>query len=203
MNIGMIGVGLMGHGIATNLQKHGHRLCLLEHAGNQPLETLLAGGATTRATPRDVAAESDLVILCVTGTPQVEAVVLGANGVLEGLRRDEIVIDCSTAVPTSTQRVAAAGFTPASGSQAPSGATMRIPGGVAAKTDSSSIKGHSPEAIDNIAKQLALYVGPIARVLVKKAAKQCANTRDIYDAVATEIESLPDRQKFLAQKPRH
>jgi 3-hydroxyisobutyrate dehydrogenase-like beta-hydroxyacid dehydrogenase len=108
MNIGMIGVGLMGHGIATNLQKHGHRLCLLEHAGNQPLETLLAGGATTRATPRDVAAESDLVILCVTGTPQVEAVVLGANGVLEGLRRDEIVIDCSTAVPTSTQRVAAA-----------------------------------------------------------------------------------------------
>jgi 3-hydroxyisobutyrate dehydrogenase-like beta-hydroxyacid dehydrogenase len=108
MNIGMIGVGLMGHGIATNLQKHGHRLCLLEHGGNQPLETLLAGGATTRATPRDVAAESDLVILCVTGTPQVEAVVLGANGVLEGLRRDEIVIDCSTAVPTSTQRVAAA-----------------------------------------------------------------------------------------------
>jgi len=108
MNIGMIGIGLMGHGIATNLQKHGHRLCLLEHAGNQPLETLLAGGATTRATPRDVAAESDLVILCVTGTPQVEAVVLGANGVLEGLRRDEIVIDCSTAVPTSTQRVAAA-----------------------------------------------------------------------------------------------
>jgi 3-hydroxyisobutyrate dehydrogenase-like beta-hydroxyacid dehydrogenase len=104
----MIGIGLMGHGIATNLQKHGHRLCLLEHAGNQPLETLLAGGATTRATPRDVAAESDLVILCVTGTPQVEAVVLGANGVLEGLRRDEIVIDCSTAVPTSTQRVAAA-----------------------------------------------------------------------------------------------
>jgi 3-hydroxyisobutyrate dehydrogenase-like beta-hydroxyacid dehydrogenase len=104
----MIGVGLMGHGIATNLQKHGHRLCLLEHGGNQPLETLLAGGATTRATPRDVAAESDLVILCVTGTPQVEAVVLGANGVLEGLRRDEIVIDCSTAVPTSTQRVAAA-----------------------------------------------------------------------------------------------
>jgi 3-hydroxyisobutyrate dehydrogenase-like beta-hydroxyacid dehydrogenase len=104
----MIGIGLMGHGIATNLQKHGHRLCLLEHGGNQPLETLLAGGATTRATPRDVAAESDLVILCVTGTPQVEAVVLGANGVLEGLRRDEIVIDCSTAVPTSTQRVAAA-----------------------------------------------------------------------------------------------
>ncbi|MGZ4788053.1 MAG: serine/threonine protein kinase [Terriglobales bacterium] len=86
--------------------------------------------------------------------------------------------------------------------QNPTGGNLRSPSGTPPKTDSSSIQGHAPEAIDQITKHLALYVGPIARVLVKKAAKQCVNTREIYDKVASEIESLPDRQKFLAQKPR-
>jgi len=78
----------------------------------------------------------------------------------------------------------------------------RPSGGVATKTDSSSITGHSPELIDKISKELAQFVGPIARVLVKKAAKQCSNTRDIYEKVALEIESIADRQKFLSHKPR-
>lgn len=106
MNIGMIGIGLMGHGIASNLQKHGHVLTLLEHPGNQPLDALIAGGATTSKSPRDVAAASDLIILCVTGTPQVEAVLLDSDGVLSGLRQNAIVIDCSTAVPSSTEHLA-------------------------------------------------------------------------------------------------
>jgi 3-hydroxyisobutyrate dehydrogenase-like beta-hydroxyacid dehydrogenase len=108
MNIGMIGIGLMGHGIATNLQKHGHRLALLEHPGNQPLDELVARGATKHATAREVAARSDIVVVCVTGSPQVEAVLLDANGALEGLRPDAIVIDCSTALPASTGKVAQA-----------------------------------------------------------------------------------------------
>lgn len=108
MNIGMIGIGLMGHGIAINLQKHGHALTLLEHPGNQPLDTLIAGGATTRKSPREVAADVDMVILCVTGTPQVEAVLLEPEGVLSGLRSKAVVIDCSTAVPSSTERLAEA-----------------------------------------------------------------------------------------------
>jgi len=106
MNIGMIGIGLMGHGIATNLQKHGHSLALLEHPGNQPLQDLVAGGAKTCPSAKEVASRSQIVILCVTGTPQVEAVLLGSGGVLEGLQRDAIVIDCSTAVPSSTEKVA-------------------------------------------------------------------------------------------------
>jgi len=85
--------------------------------------------------------------------------------------------------------------------------TMQVPStagaAVATKTDSSSIRGHSPEVIDNIAKQLAHYVGPIARVLVKKAAKKCTSTDQIYEAVSLEIDSLVDRQKFLNSKPRH
>lgn len=106
MNIGMIGIGLMGHGIASNLQKHGHALTLLEHPGNQPLDALIAGGAVTCKSPRDVAMASDLIILCVTGTPQVESVLLEGEGVLSGLRPNAVVIDCSTAVPSSTERLA-------------------------------------------------------------------------------------------------
>jgi 3-hydroxyisobutyrate dehydrogenase-like beta-hydroxyacid dehydrogenase len=105
--IGMIGIGMMGHGIASNLLKHGHRLSLLEHPGNQPLDALLAAGANTCTTAQALAAQSDVIILCVTGTPQVEAVLLGDQGVLEGLRAGSVVIDCSTAVPASTEKVAA------------------------------------------------------------------------------------------------
>lgn len=106
-HLGMIGIGMMGHGIASNLLKHGHHLTVLEHAGNQPLTALLAAGAQTCSTPQALAAQSDILILCVTGTPQVEAVLLGDDGVLKGLRPGTTVIDCSTAVPASTEKVAA------------------------------------------------------------------------------------------------
>ncbi len=106
--IGLIGVGLMGRGIASNLLKHGHSLAVLEHPGNQPLDALQAGGARTHTSARALARDADVVILCVTGSPQVEAVLVGADGVLSGLRPGTVVIDCSTAVPTSTDRMAQA-----------------------------------------------------------------------------------------------
>lgn len=106
MKIGMIGIGLMGHGIASNLVKHGHQLTVLAHAGNQPLDALLAAGARTATTPKAVAADAELVILCVTGSPQVEAVLLGDDGVLAGLPAGATVVDCSTAVPSSTVKLA-------------------------------------------------------------------------------------------------
>ena len=105
-NIGLVGVGLMGHGIASNIVKHGHPLSVLEHPGNQPLDTLKAAGVKTFATASELAAAVDVVILCVTGTPQVEAVLLGDTGVLKSLRPDTVVIDCSTALPDSTERLA-------------------------------------------------------------------------------------------------
>ena len=104
--IGMIGIGMMGHGIATNLVKHGHALSVLAHEGNQPLDALIAQGVTTFQTPRALAEHSNIVILCVTGTPQVEAVLFGQDGVLQGLAPGSIVIDCSTSIPTSTERIA-------------------------------------------------------------------------------------------------
>jgi len=106
--IGLIGAGLMGHGIASNLLKHGHALAVLEHPGNQPLDALLAAGATTQRSAQALARAVDVVILCVTGSPQVEAVLQGPDGVLSGLRPGAVVIDCSTAVPQSTARMAQA-----------------------------------------------------------------------------------------------
>jgi 3-hydroxyisobutyrate dehydrogenase len=105
--IGVIGVGMMGHGIASNIQKQGYALSLLEHPGNQPLDALRAAGAGSTADPQELAASVDVLILCVTGTPQVEDVLFN-QGVLEALRPGAVVIDCSTAIPESTMRIAAA-----------------------------------------------------------------------------------------------
>ncbi len=108
--IGLIGVGMMGHGIASNIVKHGYALTVLEHPGNQPLDTLKAAGVTTCSTASELAASVDMLLLCVTGSPQVEAVLLGESGeggVLQGMRPGLVVIDCSTAIPTSTERLAA------------------------------------------------------------------------------------------------
>ncbi len=104
--IGLFGVGLMGHGIASNLVKHGHDLMVFEHPGNQPIDNLQRAGA--RATP-DVAAlarHADVLMLCVTGSPQVESIILGDTGVLRHLRAGSLVIDCSTSIPASTEQIA-------------------------------------------------------------------------------------------------
>lgn len=106
--IGMVGIGLMGHGIATNLLKHGHDLAVLEHEGNQPLDALKAAGAVALRSAAELAARSQVVILVLTGSPQVEAVLTGADGVLAGLPAGSVVIDCSTAIPSSTLRMAQA-----------------------------------------------------------------------------------------------
>ena len=106
--LGMVGIGVMGHGIASSLVSHGHPLVFLEHPGNQPVDDLLAAGARAVGSLAELAAESDVVILCVTGTPEVEAVLLGTDGVVEHLRPGTVVIDHSTAIPGSTVRVAEA-----------------------------------------------------------------------------------------------
>lgn len=106
--VGMVGIGLMGHGIASNIIKHGHQLAVLEHAGNQPLDALMAAGAQTFQSAAALAAGCDVIILVLTGSPQVETVLTGPGGVLEGLRPGTVVIDCSTAIPSSTVRMAQA-----------------------------------------------------------------------------------------------
>lgn len=106
--IGMVGIGLMGHGIASNIVKRDYELAVFEHPGNQPLDALKAASAKTFTSLKDLAARSEVVILVLTGSPQVEAVLTGAGGILEGLKPGSIVIDCSTAIPSSSVRMAKA-----------------------------------------------------------------------------------------------
>lgn len=106
--VGMIGIGMMGFGIATNIAKHGYQLVLLEHPGNQPLDTLITAGAIAVKNIPAVAAKADIVLLCVTGTPEVEDVLFRADGLLSTMRAGTTIIDCSTAIPSSTERIAAA-----------------------------------------------------------------------------------------------
>jgi 3-hydroxyisobutyrate dehydrogenase-like beta-hydroxyacid dehydrogenase len=105
--IGLIGAGLMGHGIGKNLLAKGHSLTVLAHRNRKPIESLVGLGASEAKTARDVAANSDIVFLCVTGSPQVEDVVYRKDGLLEGMHAGLIVADCSTAQPSSSQKVAA------------------------------------------------------------------------------------------------
>jgi 3-hydroxyisobutyrate dehydrogenase-like beta-hydroxyacid dehydrogenase len=106
--VGMVGIGLMGHGIATNIQRAGWPLAFLEHPGNQPVDGLLAQGATSFATGAELARHAEIIILCVTGSPQVEEVLFREEGVLQGLQPGTVIIDCSTAIPSSTLRIAEA-----------------------------------------------------------------------------------------------
>lgn len=103
--LGLIGLGHMGHGIARNLALGGHRLRYLDHPGNRPADEIISLGGQACATARDVARGADAVILCVTGSPQVEAVLTGPEGVIAGLAPGAVVVDCSTALPDSTLRM--------------------------------------------------------------------------------------------------
>lgn len=104
--VGLIGVGLMGYGIGKNIVTKGHSLKVLAHKNREPVEKLLKLGATEGKSPREIAAESDIVFLCVTGSPQVEEVVYREDGLLAGVHKGLIVADCSTAEPSSTLKVA-------------------------------------------------------------------------------------------------
>ena len=104
-SVGFIGLGLMGHGMAKNLLKKGHALAFLVHRNRANLGDLLDLGGKEVKSARQLAEVSDCTILCVTGTPQVEANVYG--GLLEGARQGQIVVDCSTSMPESTDRIRA------------------------------------------------------------------------------------------------
>jgi len=105
--IGFIGLGLMGHGMAKNIVEKGYPLTFLGRRNRKTAEDMLARGAQEAATPKAVAQASSIVFLCVTGSRQVEEIVRGPNGLKEGLARGSVVVDCSTADPTSTAALAA------------------------------------------------------------------------------------------------
>jgi 3-hydroxyisobutyrate dehydrogenase-like beta-hydroxyacid dehydrogenase len=96
---------MMGHGMAKNLLAKGFALSFLVHRDRSRIGDLVAAGARELRTPAELAAASDVVILCVSGSPQVEANVFGEHGLLSAARAGLHVVDTSTAEPQSTARI--------------------------------------------------------------------------------------------------
>jgi len=103
--IGFIGLGIMGQGMARNLLKAGFDVCVWNRTSSK-MDPLVAEGASAGDNPADVAAKSDIIVTCVSDTPDVEAVILGDNGVIHGVTAGSLVIDCSTISPQVTQEIA-------------------------------------------------------------------------------------------------
>jgi 3-hydroxyisobutyrate dehydrogenase-like beta-hydroxyacid dehydrogenase len=100
--IGFIGLGLMGHGMAKNIVTKGYALVVMGHRNRTSVEHLVSLGAREARTPREAAQACDIVHLCVTGSPQVESVIRGPDGIAAADKPGLIVIDCSTSNPVST-----------------------------------------------------------------------------------------------------
>jgi len=104
--IGFIGVGLMGAGMAKNILTKGYPLVIMGHTNREPVERLKKLGATEATSPKELAAKVDILHLCVTGSPQVEAIMNGPDGIFASGKKGLVVIDCSTSNPVSTMALA-------------------------------------------------------------------------------------------------
>ncbi len=103
--LGFVGLGIMGRPMALNLRKAGHAVWVY---GRRPetMKPLAEAGATACASPKDVAANADIVFVCVSDTPDVEQVILGDGGLIQGVRAGSVVVDMSTISPAATRRFA-------------------------------------------------------------------------------------------------
>lgn len=104
-SIGFIGLGIMGRGMAANLLKEGFAVRVWNRTAER-MAPLVEAGASQGSSPADVAAHSDIIITCVSDTPDVEAVILGQDGVVGGVREGSLVIDMSTISPQTTRDIA-------------------------------------------------------------------------------------------------
>jgi len=105
--IGFIGLGLMGHGMAKNILEKGYPLTIMGNRNSAPVEDMVGRGATEVRSAREVAENASIVFLCVTASPQVEALVRGPDGLAAGMKPGGIIVDASTSDPTSTLALAA------------------------------------------------------------------------------------------------
>lgn len=105
MNIGFIGLGTMGGGMAANILAAGHHLTLHD-IRREAATPLLEAGAHWAATPAELAAACDIVLTSLPGPREVEAVALGEDGILSGIRPGGVYIDLSTSSPTLIRAIA-------------------------------------------------------------------------------------------------
>ena len=111
--IGFIGLGLMGSAMVENLQARGYSLTIVANRSRTAIDAAVARGASEVGTAREVAEQSDIIMLCMDTSANVEARMRGADGVIAGLKPGAVVVDFGTSLPASTrslaQEVAAAG----------------------------------------------------------------------------------------------
>jgi 3-hydroxyisobutyrate dehydrogenase-like beta-hydroxyacid dehydrogenase len=105
-NVGFIGLGLMGQGMAANILRKGWPLCVMAHRNRAPVDALIAEGATEARTARELAERCDIIVLCVTGSPEVLSVVEGPDGIAAA-GKPVTIVDCSTSDPSVTTKLAA------------------------------------------------------------------------------------------------
>lgn len=103
--IGFVGLGIMGRGMTHNLLDAGFEVCIWNRTASR-MDEFVERGAAAGESPADVAARSDIIITCVSDTPDVVEVVLGAEGVVHGIEAGKLLIDCSTISPQETVRIA-------------------------------------------------------------------------------------------------
>ncbi|MCJ7711838.1 MAG: NAD(P)-binding domain-containing protein, partial [Chloroflexi bacterium] len=103
--IGFVGLGTMGAAMAANVRKAGFEVTAWNRTPGRAAP-LLDMGVTEAATPADVGRASDVVVVCVSDTPDVEAVLFGVDGIAAGLAPGGLVIDCSTISPAATRSFA-------------------------------------------------------------------------------------------------
>jgi len=106
MKVAFIGMGTMGVGMAMNILKAGHEVTVHNRTRKKE-ERLAAEGAARAASPREAAAGAEIIVICVSDTPDVEGIILGDEGVIHGAPQGSIVVDMSTISPAATRRMAA------------------------------------------------------------------------------------------------
>ena len=105
MKVAFIGLGTMGEPMALNILKAGHDLVVNNRTKNKE-ELLATHGAKRAITPLEAAREAEVIITCLSDTPDVEEVVLGDNGIIHGAQAGSVVVDMSTISPEATCRMA-------------------------------------------------------------------------------------------------
>ncbi|MBL1175513.1 2-hydroxy-3-oxopropionate reductase [Pantanalinema sp. GBBB05] len=102
--IGFIGLGIMGQPMAHNIMQAGYPLVVYNRS-RPAMEILGAAGATLAESPKAIAEQSDVMITCVSDSPDVEAVVLGSNGLIKGVQSGMLYIDMSTIAPATSRQI--------------------------------------------------------------------------------------------------
>jgi 3-hydroxyisobutyrate dehydrogenase len=105
-SVGFVGLGIMGRSMALNIRKAGYPLTVYNRT-TEKTRPLVQAGAIAASSPREVAERSEIVIACVTDTPDVEAILFGKDGIAEGARPGTTFIDMSTISPVATRTFAA------------------------------------------------------------------------------------------------